>query len=329
MKLSKNILLALIVAQALCQDGGSGTTVQGGSCKGGCVSCKTNGEIEWCLACYQKKHVMTNAIDGKCEGDPIANCEVQFVSGSTQMCAQCADGYALEIEITDKTDTAFKYAKATSCKAIADANAVDGEFKKDATLGEGERDQYFFASLCKYGYAPQYVTETVSGSSKTRGKLCQPTKSDQFYDENCYGYTSSGCDKCKNNMVKTTFGICETVPNNNGGISTDLTMPWFGKWSDTCNTYMGGFYLNGDLMPSDFSDSSNNNNGLPSTGDSTDYSSRGSGYYYGTSTLTDADACVNCYGVCTSDDFGSVGDGASFSKIITSLIISCLIFLFK
>ena len=324
MKLSKNILIAaLLVAQALCQEtGGAATQPQGGSCKGGCVSCRTNGETEWCLACRKKKHVMSNAIDGKCEGDPIANCEVQFAFGSTQICAMCSEGFGLVKEIVkaDATAKTKQHVKATQCKAFAtdDPYAVTGEYRKDGR--KTTPTEYFYATSCKYGYTP---TEIVKSVDETTGgntaRKCQPTTSTQNYDENCLSYTSSGCFRCKGSYVKRDNfdGRCEQLVNNAGGTGSggDENSPiHFGKLSTSCNTDTGFYWKDGEFKVTSVGSITSSNPSLS-----------GSDY-----TINTGSDCLNCYGVCTSDDFGTVGDGmGGFSKIITSLMISCLIFLFK
>lgn len=320
MKLLKLFGTLLLLTLVSCQ-GDTATTVKGGSCKNGCVSCRTNGETEWCLACYKSKHVMTTAIDGKCEGTAsgISNCIISFAFGSDQLCIKCDVGYALVIN-EEKAETAAdgKNQRTTgyTCKEIpANSNSVIGTFKKTKT---DSSTQYFFAEKCKYGYIP--TDNGVDAISETKGSTCQPSDSSfRGYDKNCFGYTSSStCSVCKDGYVKV-LGKCQKIHLNSAGISTSATEPYFGKWSSTCNSGAGFYLKDGDIKPKSFS-----------LADSA--GSKGIGFYPSTSVHSGISSisygCYGCRGVCTSKELGTVGDG-KFKPLIGFLVGICLFVLFK
>lgn len=204
MKLSKIILIALLITASLSQN--AAATTNGGSCQGGCVSCRTNGEVEWCLACLNSKHEMTTAINGKCTGDksPVSDCMISFAWGSSQLCSECNKGFAKVVKGIAANGDITRKLEGYSCKKIQDANALTGIW----ITQEASTDEYFYAYSCKYGYKVEAISKG--------GSTCQPNSSSNIaYDENCYDYSSSSCNKCKDNYVKVN-GRCH-IPIMNSG----------------------------------------------------------------------------------------------------------------
>lgn len=145
-----------------------------GSCKNGCVSCRTNGELEWCLACSGAKHIITNITNGRCEGAPIPNCIVQSQDiDNNQLCYQCELGYAItlkEMPEEEAADGKKAHFEGYTCKKIDNSTmATTGVFY--TKQGETEK---FIAKTCQYGYEVNQKEDkcTISGTNSPYIEHC-------------------------------------------------------------------------------------------------------------------------------------------------------------
>ncbi|MCB0731306.1 MAG: hypothetical protein KDC88_09755 [Ignavibacteriae bacterium] len=309
MKLSKLILLSTLLLSTFAEDS-SAAAVPGGSCKNGCVSCRTDGEVEWCLACRNKKHVMTTAINGKCDeastDTGIPNCEISYVSGGSQVCIQCKEGFGLVVA-HQKRDTTAKTRETMTgfqCRQISAPNTVTGFWHKGSADGETEE---FFAVGCTYGYK----TKSMSKDGKNKGTVCVLSSStSQWYDENCKYWKSDNC-VCKGNYGNYRGGCRKWVLNSVGSNGH----PYNEWWSAGCNLE-NGFY------PDEFK-------GYTFAGGEVGYSISAltAGNVDADSTFfSNPDSSYLALAHCTSDDWGKVG---AFKILMNGALGLIIVFLFK
>lgn len=216
MKPTATLLLLLISTMALTQ--------AEGSCKNGCLSCRTNGEVEWCLACSGAKHVVTNATNGRCEGAPLANCVFQTQDmQNNQLCFECELGYGLifkEVDADAEADGNRRHFEGYTCKAIDNSTmATTGYFytKKD----EGATEK-FVAQTCRYGYKVNQNKEKCTLSAEHRP-----------YIEHCLVYNAGGpgCDLCDGKRLYDRIRE-KCIDDNTGILGINGEFYFRGKWTN-------------------------------------------------------------------------------------------------